>query len=95
MLRELMEDLEFVERKIERMQQAIVPQPSLEQVARLCTIPGVDVVTAWTILAELGSEMRVFSSPKHAARWAGLCPGVRFPPDSAKEISGDKPTYRS
>ncbi len=51
MLRELMEDLEFVERKIERMQQAIVPQPSLEQVARLCTIPGVDVVTAWTILA--------------------------------------------
>jgi transposase len=35
----------------------------------------VDLVTAWTILAELGSDMSVFFGPKHAASWAGLCPG--------------------
>ena len=75
MLRELMEDLELVERKIVRMEQTIAPQPELEQVQRLCTIPGVDLITAWTLLAELGSDMSVFSSPKHAASWAGLCPG--------------------
>jgi transposase len=75
MLRELMEDLEFVEHKIERLENAIAPQANVEKVARLCTIPGVDLITAWTILAELGSDMSVFASPKHAAGWAGLCPG--------------------
>lgn len=75
MLRELMEDLEFVERKIERIEKVIAPQTNLEKVTRLCTIPGVDVITAWTLLAELGSDMEVFPSPKNAASWAGLCPG--------------------
>jgi transposase len=75
MLRELTEDLEFVERKIRRLEEAIAPQTDLEMVSRLCTIPGVDLITAWTLLAELGFDMRVFSSPKHAASWAGLCPG--------------------
>jgi transposase len=75
MLSELMEDLEFVERKIERLERAITSRIDLEKLARLCTIPGIDAVTAWTLLAELGSDMRVFTSPKHAASWAGLCPG--------------------
>jgi transposase len=75
MLRELLEDLEFVERKIERLEKAIGSKTELEILTRLCTIPGVDMVTAWTLLAELGSDMRVFESPKHAASWAGLCPG--------------------
>jgi transposase len=75
MLRELMEDLEFVEHKIERLEKVIASQPDPDQVARLCTIPGVDLITAWTLLAELGSDMTVFRSPKHAASWAGLCPG--------------------
>ena len=75
MLRELMDDLRFVESKIERLDKAIAPQANLEKLDRLCTIPGIDVITAWTLLAELGSEMSVFSSPKHAASWAGLCPG--------------------
>jgi transposase len=75
MLRELIDDLEFVERKIDRLDRAIAPQADMEKVARLCTIPGIDLITAWTLLAELGSDMQVFSSPKHAASWAGLCPG--------------------
>jgi transposase len=75
MLRELMEDLEFAERKILRMEQTIASRVDLELVARLCSIPGIDMITAWTILAELGSNMSVFRSPKHAASWAGLCPG--------------------
>jgi transposase len=75
LLRELMEDLEFVEAKIDRLEKTIAPQADLDKVARLCTIPGIDLVTAWTLLAELGSDMTVFSSPKHAASWAGLCPG--------------------
>jgi transposase len=75
MLNELMEDLEFVERKVERLEKAIASQIDIEKLARLCTIPGIDVIAASTLLAELGSDMRVFDSPKHAASWAGLCPG--------------------
>lgn len=75
MLRELMEDLEFVERKIQRLEQAIASQLDLEKIERLCAIPGMDVISAWTLLAELGSDMGVFASPKHVASWAGLCPG--------------------
>jgi transposase len=70
-----MEDLEFVERKNRTIERAIASQLDLEKIERLCTIPGVDVITAWTLLAELGSDMRAFQSPKHAASWAGLCPG--------------------
>lgn len=44
---------------------------------RLMTIPGVDRITGWTILAELGPDMSVFPNAHQAASWAGLCPGNR------------------
>jgi transposase len=75
LLRELMDDLERVEGKIQRVEAEIVRRVDLVLVERLCTIPGVDILTAWTLIAELGTEMSVFASPKHAASWAGLCPG--------------------
>jgi len=42
---------------------------------RLKTIPGVDRVSAETIIAELGVDMAVFPTASHAAAWAGVCPG--------------------
>jgi len=42
---------------------------------RLDAIPGINSLTAWTILAELGPEASAFADDKHAASWAGLCPG--------------------
>src|SRR4051812_1262930 len=39
------------------------------------SLPGIDRVTAWTLVAELGVEMKQFPSAAHAASWAGLCPG--------------------
>jgi transposase len=41
----------------------------------LCTIPGVDRIIAWTLLAEMGADMSVFPTAGQAASWAGLCPG--------------------
>jgi len=75
MLGELMDDLEFVERKIQRLDREIASRIDVEKLTRLATIPGIDLITAWTLLAELGPEMSAFASPRHAAAWAGLCPG--------------------
>jgi transposase len=77
LLKELMEDMRRVEEKIGRVEQklAVLMEPYAEQVTRLMTIPGVDVLTAWTIVAELGVDMTKFPSSRHAASWAGLVPG--------------------
>ena len=41
----------------------------------LMSIPGVDWITAVTIIAEIGVDMSAFASPAHLASWAGICPG--------------------
>lgn len=45
------------------------------QVERLETIPGVSRQIATGIIAEIGVNMQHFSSHKHLASWAGVCPG--------------------
>lgn len=77
LLRELMEDREGVEAKLQRVEAEIVQRIDRRLVERLCSIPGVDILTAWTLIAELGTDRSVFNSPKPAASWAGLCPGNR------------------
>jgi len=59
LLRELLDHLYFVESKMRRIEQEIEERlhPFQSEVARLCTIPGVDRVTAWGLLAEIGWNM--------------------------------------
>lgn len=77
LLRELLDHLYFVESKMGRIEEEIAERlaPFQSEVARLCTIPGVDRVTAWGLLAEIGMNMKQFSDAQHLASWAGLCPG--------------------
>jgi transposase len=39
------------------------------------TIPGVKQRSAEVLIAEIGTDMSVFATPKHLASWAGMCPG--------------------
>jgi len=77
LLRELLDHLYFVESKMRRIEQEIEVRlgPFPSEVARLCTIPGVDRVTAWGVLAEVGLNMSQFPDAQNLASWAGLCPG--------------------
>ena len=77
LLRELLDHLYFVESKMQRIEQEVAERlgPFQSEVARLCTIPGVDRVTAWGLLAEIGLDMSQFPDAQHLASWAGLCPG--------------------
>ncbi|MBF0240126.1 MAG: IS110 family transposase [SAR324 cluster bacterium] len=39
------------------------------------TIPGIDLIAATMLLAELGTDMSVFPNQQHLCSWAGLAPG--------------------
>jgi hypothetical protein len=77
LLKELLDHLEFVEAKMTRLEQEIAERlrPFEDMVRRLCTIPGIDRVSAWGIISEIGLNMKQFEDAKHLASWAGLCPG--------------------
>lgn len=77
MLKQLLEHQEFVESKMAEVEEEIERRmrPFEAEVERLDTIPGVDRVTAWTLIAEMGVKMEQFPSAAHLASWAGLCPG--------------------
>jgi transposase len=77
MLTLLMQQLRFVEGKIVELEHEIEQRlkPVQEVIVRLCTIPGVDRVSAWGIVSEVGLDMGQFPDAAHLASWAALCPG--------------------
>jgi transposase len=77
LLKQLLEHQEFMERKMGEVEAEIERRmrPFEAEVERLDTIPGVDRVTAWSLIAEVGVKMEQFPSAAHLASWAGLCPG--------------------
>src|SRR5215472_3806866 len=68
---------EQVADQIERVdEEAADGQPPFrELIARLCAIPGVSLLSATAILAEIGRDMSRFPTAGHLIAWAGLCPG--------------------
>jgi transposase len=68
----------------ERLREKLVPYAqSLEQLMR---IPGVDWITAATVIAEIGIDMSAFLSAAHLASWTGVCPGNHR--SAGKQLSG-------
>ena len=77
LLQEELAHIEFLEQAMARVEAEIEERmrPFAQEVERLTTIPGVKKQVAWTIIAEVGTDMSVFPSHRHLASWAGLCPG--------------------
>jgi transposase len=77
MLRELLDELEFLERKIEnfeaRIDQVSVPfEPAIQLIDE---IPGIGRCIAIAIIAEIGANMKQYPTQRHLSSWAGICPG--------------------
>jgi transposase len=49
--------------------------PYSAQIELLVTIPGIERLVAWQLIAELGTDLTVFPDADHCASWAGLVPG--------------------
>jgi transposase len=77
LLKQLMEELTQLDTKLNEIDSRLRKQmhPHQDLVRRLRTIPGVQEITAWTLIAELGTDMSQFPTAAHVANWAGLCPG--------------------
>jgi transposase len=77
LLRELLDELDRLTDKMKLLEDRIAERmkPYGELIDRLCEIPGVERLTAWTLISELGIDMSRFQTAGHLASWCGLCPG--------------------
>ena len=92
LLRELLDQYDFIQTRIERLSQRlaqVAPRPFVQAVKRLDAIGGVGERGAKAFLAETGIDMRRFATHKHFASWAGQCPGNHE--SAGKRKSGKTP----
>jgi transposase len=68
---------QFLTREIAAFEERIAKamEPYGAQVNLLISIPGIDRMVAWHLLAELGLDVTVFPDAAHCCSWAGLVPG--------------------
>jgi transposase len=88
MLRQWLEMLDFLDRKIRTMEEQIVEKsrPFEETVQTWMQVPGLRRINAYSLLAEIGADMKQFPTAAHLASWAAICPGNRE--SAGKQTSG-------
>jgi transposase len=88
LLRELLDQVNYLDRSIERLNEVIAErtEPYAAALELLCSIAGVKRRVAEVILAEVGPDMGAFPSARHLCSWAALCPGNRE--SAGKRLSG-------
>jgi transposase len=78
MLQQLLDQIDHLDRMVQTFDQrveAVMSPLEHESVQRLDAIPGFDIRTGQNVIAEIGTDMNRFPSPRHLASWAGMCPG--------------------
>jgi len=80
LVRQGLRHMQYIEKMIEELDQeiAVKLKPYQKQVELACTVPGIQRVSAASILAETGMDMSpegAFPDCHHLASWAGVCPG--------------------
>ena len=77
LLAQMVQHVAFLERAIVAVEEELATRLAAQEAAvrNLCTIPGVSVIVATALIAELGTDMSLFPTARHVASWAGVCPG--------------------
>jgi transposase len=63
---EIAEDETDIRRQIEPFRKAVLAWTQ---------VPGIDEITAWSLVAEMGPDMGPFETAEQAASWSCVCPG--------------------
>jgi len=76
-LAELLDQLDDLERRIERFTRRIeeISGPFAAAIQSVTALPGFEERSAQNVVAEIGTDMTRFPTAAHLASWAGLCPG--------------------
>jgi transposase len=76
-LQQHLEHLEFIDKQIEELLQltAEIMREHANAVARLAEVPGIRVLSAQQIIAEVGATASAFDSAPQFSAWVGVCPG--------------------
>jgi transposase len=76
-LTEFLEEWDWFEQRIVRLEEEIDKQigPFEQALTLWQTMPGIDHVTACSLVAEIRINMNRFPTPRHLASWAAICPG--------------------
>lgn len=76
-LKMIFEHLEDLERHKRIVEDAICEEikKHSEMFSLLCSIPGIEITSGASILAEIGGDMTAFADSQHICSWAGLSPG--------------------
>ena len=88
MLKTYYRHYEFLSGQVQELEAEISRrmQPYAQQITALTSIPGVDRMVAWHLIAEMGADMSVFPDADHCASWAGVSPGSCE--SAGKQMSG-------
>lgn len=86
----VLEQILQLQRHIRRLEKAIEEQAKFTcELERLLAVPGIGLVTGWTILAEVGDILR-FTSDKKFVSYCRLVPGSKNSSGSRRHKSGNK-----
>jgi len=92
-LKQCMEQIELIEKQqatcLNHLEE-LANKYYAEEISLLCTIPSVKTLSALFILAEIGNDMKAFSSASSLVGWAGLRPRNE---ESAGKIQSRKTLY--
>jgi transposase len=77
-LAELMDQMEDLERRIERFSRRIeeISGPFAAAIQAVAELPGFDKRSAQNLVSEIGKDMGRFPTDHHLPSWAGICPGT-------------------
>lgn len=77
LLGEILSHIDFLDEAIASVSQEVQNRisPFSKEVGLLTTMTGVRQTVAENVISEIGVDMSYFPTHRHAASWAGLCPG--------------------
>jgi transposase len=99
LVQQMLDELELMETQIGQLEQnaAELMHPYADAVERLAEMPGMGVVSALQVIAEIGPTAEAFPSPGNLCSWVGVIPGQNITADhnySSRSPKGNRALRR-